>query len=573
MQDEDRQTQEAFEDYFAVSSIPEESIDRTPLSAEQRRDLLRDSAKFVAEMTPIVGDAMSAREVWEELQKEEPNYLLVGALAGATAVGLIPGIGDAAAQAIRTGARRGLDFARRVEVDPNALGSTGGNIRLRPEGQPTPETSLNITPPAPLNSLEELLDYNNQVRQPRGMIDRDLVLPNDNILYRPDRGYRAIGPEGYQDFLESGIVRAVADNKKKLYETPYFMRGQSSSAYVKRRGEDYIVEAPLDTSWRGAGYSGDKYVGPSGNQAITRDSPIRVFRRNDDGTFEVVFDNIGDTALLPSQFNRGGLVDEDRQTQEAFDATTGQAMALTPPRVEDQEYPEFRDLLVVEDTTIREGLGGYYNDKLNLLAVSPRIARDPNLFKGVLLHEVQHAIQKIEGFDRGTSTLSPEVSEIARPRLQEAQRKYDEALQNFESFDFEPALDDVKIFISELLDDIEADGLVAPEDITFSTPHRTGWEQNLNILADRLSEDRVSPLDSYETLLDFYALVRDNPNLVPDKDVFKDSFGVTPDDLVDSDVGSFLNSLESAEVIPVDPHRLKFLETDILRDVYRSKEE
>jgi hypothetical protein len=336
MQDEDRQTQEAFEDYSSMSSIPEESIDRTPLSAEQRRDLLRDSAKFVAEMTPIVGDAMSAREVWEELQKEEPNYLLVGALAGATAVGLIPGIGDAAAQAIRTGARKGLDFARRVEVDPNALGSTGGNIRLRPEDQPTPKTSLNITPPAPLNSLEELLDYNNQVRQPRGMIDRDLVRPNDNILYRPDRGYRAIGPEGYQDFLESGIIRAVADNKKKLYETPYFMRGQSSSAYLRRQGEDYIVEAPLDTSWRGAGYSGDKYVGPSGNQAITRGSPIRVFRRNDDGTFEVVFDNIGDTALLPSQFNRGGLVDEDRQTQEAFDATTGQAMALTPPRVEDQ---------------------------------------------------------------------------------------------------------------------------------------------------------------------------------------------------------------------------------------------
>jgi hypothetical protein len=30
------------------------------------------------------------------------------------------------------------------------------------------------------------------------------------------------------------------------------------------------------------------------------------------------------------------MQDEDRQTQEAFDATTGQAMALTPPRVEDQ---------------------------------------------------------------------------------------------------------------------------------------------------------------------------------------------------------------------------------------------
>lgn len=92
----------------------------------------KDVATFVAEMTPIIGDAMAAKEVYDELQKEEPNYYLVGALAGATAVGLIPGIGDAAAQAIKTGARKGLDFAKRIEVDPNAFGSMGGNIRLKP---------------------------------------------------------------------------------------------------------------------------------------------------------------------------------------------------------------------------------------------------------------------------------------------------------------------------------------------------------------------------------------------------------------------------------------------------------
>ena len=297
-----------------LGATPEEWLNYTDKLVSEYEPLtevtLKDVATFVAEMTPVVGDAMAAKEVWDELQKDEPNYYLAGALGGAALVGLVPGLGDAAAKAIKKGAKEVFDVAKRVEIDPNALGSTGGNIRLRPEGQPTPKTSLNITPPAPLTSLEELLDYNNQVRQPKGMLDRDLVRPNDNILYRPDRGYRAIGPEGYQDFLESGIIRAVADNKKKLYETPYFMRGQSSSAYVREQGEDYIVEAPLDTSWRGAGFSGDKYVGPSSNQAITRDSPVRVFRRNDDGTFEVVFDNIGDTALLPSQFNRGGLVDD-----------------------------------------------------------------------------------------------------------------------------------------------------------------------------------------------------------------------------------------------------------------------
>ena len=60
-----------------------------------------DAAKFVAELTPVIGDAMAAKEVYDELQKDDPNYLLAGALGGATIIGLIPGIGDAAAAAIR----------------------------------------------------------------------------------------------------------------------------------------------------------------------------------------------------------------------------------------------------------------------------------------------------------------------------------------------------------------------------------------------------------------------------------------------------------------------------------------
>jgi len=101
-----------------------------------------DAAKFVAELTPVIGDAMAAKEVYEELQKEEPNYLLAGALGGATIIGLIPGIGDAAASAIKAGARKTLDVGKRVEVDPDALGSLGGNIRLKPkEEEVTPQLS------------------------------------------------------------------------------------------------------------------------------------------------------------------------------------------------------------------------------------------------------------------------------------------------------------------------------------------------------------------------------------------------------------------------------------------------
>lgn len=67
-----------------------------------------DAARFIAEMTPIVGDAMAAKEIWDEATSENPNWGLVGLLGGATVVGLIPGIGPAAAKAVKSGARAAL---------------------------------------------------------------------------------------------------------------------------------------------------------------------------------------------------------------------------------------------------------------------------------------------------------------------------------------------------------------------------------------------------------------------------------------------------------------------------------
>jgi hypothetical protein len=95
-----------------------------------------DAARFVAEATPIIGDAMAAKEVYDELQKPDPNYALVAALGGAALVGLVPGLGDAMAAGIKKGARGLLDTAKRIEVDPNALGMSGGNIRLKQNANP-----------------------------------------------------------------------------------------------------------------------------------------------------------------------------------------------------------------------------------------------------------------------------------------------------------------------------------------------------------------------------------------------------------------------------------------------------
>jgi len=68
-----------------------------------------DAARFIAEATPIIGDAMAAKEIYDEATSENPNWALVGALGGATVLGLFPGIGDAAAKAVKSGARAAFD--------------------------------------------------------------------------------------------------------------------------------------------------------------------------------------------------------------------------------------------------------------------------------------------------------------------------------------------------------------------------------------------------------------------------------------------------------------------------------
>jgi len=126
---------------FNAQSVQKEVDKYVDKDAEPAKDITcKDAAKFVAELTPIIGDAMAAKEVYDELQKDDPNYFLAGALGGAAIIGLIPGIGDAAAAAIRAGARKTLDVGKRIEIDPNTLGMFGGNLRAKGYDEPSEET-------------------------------------------------------------------------------------------------------------------------------------------------------------------------------------------------------------------------------------------------------------------------------------------------------------------------------------------------------------------------------------------------------------------------------------------------
>ena len=119
----------------AKSSSPAPVLKRAkknPTKEEYKKRAI-DTTKFIAEMTPIIGDAIAVKEVYDEITKPNPNWFLVGALGTGAVIGLIPGLGDAAAKLIKKGAERALDVSSRIEINLNTLGSTGGNIKIKPK--------------------------------------------------------------------------------------------------------------------------------------------------------------------------------------------------------------------------------------------------------------------------------------------------------------------------------------------------------------------------------------------------------------------------------------------------------
>jgi|14BtaG_2_1085337.scaffolds.fasta_scaffold29411_2 hypothetical protein len=201
-----------------------------------------DAARFVAEATPIIGDAMAAKEVYDELQKPDPNYAMVAALGGAALVGLVPGLGDAMAAGIKKGARGLLDTAKRIEVDPNALGMSGGNIRLKPNANPegyVKPTAAELRREANIqkfgydpNEVSQTVDTSYRGgHQPRGPQSENPVRLDD--ITKSTTGERAGYPS---DFYSSNGSKYYAPGPRFSGDEYGMANKESYSAIIKAKG-------------------------------------------------------------------------------------------------------------------------------------------------------------------------------------------------------------------------------------------------------------------------------------------------------------------------------------------------
>lgn len=91
------------------------------------------------------------------------------------------------------------------------------------------------------------------------------------------------------------------------------------------------------------------------------------------------------------------------------------------------EYPKLKDVKVKFDTSLDDG--AYFDKKNNTIAIGTRFKNEDEL-KSALLHEIQHAIQSIEGFARGGS--SNEFKREWLAKLEEMKLRRDTTTDPFE---------------------------------------------------------------------------------------------------------------------------------------------
>jgi hypothetical protein len=89
-------------------------------------------ADTVKDFVPVVGDIVGAADFVDEVSSDDPNYLTAGLLGAGVIAGTVPVAGDF----IQKGLGSLADIAKRIEIDPNTLGMSGGNVKLRAKDEP-----------------------------------------------------------------------------------------------------------------------------------------------------------------------------------------------------------------------------------------------------------------------------------------------------------------------------------------------------------------------------------------------------------------------------------------------------
>lgn len=98
-----------------------------------------------------------------------------------------------------------------------------------------------------------------------------------------------------------------------------------------------------------------------------------------------------------------------------------------------KHYPQLKDYKVIlNDTSLESGTIGSFNVQNKRFSLSPQVMQNPEYVKEVLIHEIQHGVQEIEGFLPGSN-----VSESAYLAAKRYTDEADSISKTLESFGFD----------------------------------------------------------------------------------------------------------------------------------------
>ena len=101
-----------------------------------------------------------------------------------------------------------------------------------------------------------------------------------------------------------------------------------------------------------------------------------------------------------------------------------------------ENYPELRNIPVIIDSSIDSGTLGYFDRRKGLIGVREDFAQDREGLRSTLIHEIQHAVQRLEDFESGTSGLNADVITIGiaaknSPTIKKLEKDYEQDFKNY----------------------------------------------------------------------------------------------------------------------------------------------
>ena len=176
------------------------------------------------------------------------------------------------------------------------------------------------------------------------------------------------------------------------------------------------------------------------------DSKLQLFK-NGDALFSQNHPEYVELQNLYNKLFAGDMTAEEQKRLAELDEVWGREHARLAQRVDSgnatleniiqhdelfKAYPELRNVKVVFEG-MESGTNGSYDRNTKTIKLGEHLLKNEFKLKKTLLHEIEHAVQHIEGFAEGSDPTSWELKK--KNDLEESKKAYDDSLKMILSFD------------------------------------------------------------------------------------------------------------------------------------------